>query len=91
MTQTVTATAFQRNVGRYTDQAMRETIVITSHSRERLALMPIDEYERLKALDDRVACHPADLPDYMIEALRADIEQDKTDGIIPTDMPVLKP
>ena len=47
----VTSTVFQQAVGSYSDAAMREPVIITSHDRDRLVLMSVEEYQRLKALD----------------------------------------
>jgi len=58
-----------RNFGRYKEMAQRAPVSITSHGRESLVLLSATEYARLKALDDRVALHPADLPDDMKAAL----------------------
>ncbi len=41
----------QRNVARVQEAAMREPIAISYHGRDRLVMMPIDEYERLKNRD----------------------------------------
>ncbi|TDL79751.1 type II toxin-antitoxin system prevent-host-death family antitoxin [Meridianimarinicoccus aquatilis] len=43
----VTATEFKNNVGAFSDAAMREPVIITSHQRDRLVLMSADEYRRL--------------------------------------------
>ncbi len=47
----VTSTEFQQAVGNYSDAAMREPVIITTHNRDRLVLMSVEEYARLKALD----------------------------------------
>ncbi|MEE4212582.1 MAG: type II toxin-antitoxin system ParD family antitoxin [Parvularcula sp.] len=39
---------------------------------------------------DRVACHPADLPQEMLDELDASIERDEAAGIQAWDMPVVK-
>lgn len=49
--QRVTSTDFQQAVGNYSDTAMSEPVVITSHGRDRLALINIKEYERFKAME----------------------------------------
>lgn len=59
---TITSTEFQQNVGAYSDAAMREPVVITSHNRERLVLLSVDDYRRLKALDDRQALLASEMP-----------------------------
>jgi prevent-host-death family protein len=43
----VTATEFKNNIGAYSDTAMQEPVIITSHQRDRLVLMSADEYRRL--------------------------------------------
>lgn len=62
----VTSTEFQQSVGVYSDAAMREPVIITSHNRDRLVLMGVEDYKRLKAfedektdqlMDERIAVH----------------------------------
>ena len=43
----VTATEFKNNVGAFSDAAMREPVIITSHDRDRLVLLSAEEYKRL--------------------------------------------
>lgn len=43
----VTATEFKNNIGAFSDAAMNEPVIITSHQRERLVLMSAEEYRRL--------------------------------------------
>ena len=50
----VTSTEFQQSVGACSDDAMREPVVITSHNRDRLVLLDINEYNRLKSLEDEM-------------------------------------
>jgi prevent-host-death family protein len=69
----ISSTEFQQNIGVYSDAAMRTPVVITKRDRDRLVLMSIEDYNRLKALDDRIACHPADLPDDIKEALDMEV------------------
>lgn len=71
---TVTASELQKNFGRYQAQAQREAIKVTSHGRESVVLLSAEDYERLKKLDDRVAMHPADLPDDLKQELDASLE-----------------
>jgi len=66
---TITSTEFQQNVGVYSDAAMREPVVITSHNRERLVLLAVDDYKRLKALDDRQALLASEMPDDLLREL----------------------
>lgn len=50
----VTSTEFQQNVGSYSDAALREPVIITSHNRDRLVLMGVEEYKRLKKIEGQV-------------------------------------
>lgn len=43
----VTATDFKNNIGAFSDAAMSEPVIITSHQRDRLVLLSADEYRRL--------------------------------------------
>lgn len=43
----VSATDFKNNIGTFSDTAMNEPVIITSHQRDRLVLMSADEYRRL--------------------------------------------
>ena len=61
MVQRVTATQFQQNVGVYSDVAMREPVIITSHQRDRLVLISAEDYREL------VAAHEDDLIKRQIE------------------------
>lgn len=66
----VSATEFKNNVGAFSDAAMREPVIITSHERDRLVLLSAEEYNRLannqskkvsaefeELLDKRIAYH----------------------------------
>ncbi|WP_298679187.1 type II toxin-antitoxin system prevent-host-death family antitoxin [uncultured Lentibacter sp.] len=57
----ITATAFQKNVGHYSDIAMREPVTITSHGRERLVLISVEDYQSLSsnAAQPNAASHHA--------------------------------
>lgn len=90
MTTTVTSTEFQRNVGTYTDTAMREPVIITSHKREKLVLISAEDYRRLRKLDSRRAIHPSEMPEDVKKALDESIARDEANGVIPTDYPVVK-
>ena len=50
----VTATDFKNNIGAFSDAAMNEPVIITSHQRDRLVLLSADEYRRLTALPEAV-------------------------------------
>lgn len=51
---TVPAGEFQRNFGRYQDEALKHPVVITRNNRERLVVLSIEEYHRLKQRDREV-------------------------------------
>jgi hypothetical protein len=44
----------------------------------------------IPAPHDRVACHPADLPADMLEALEQSIAEDEAEGIVAADLPIVK-
>ena len=71
----VTATEFQQNVGSYSDAALREPVVITSHNRERLVLVDIQEYKRLKALDSQAEDDTEALIKQSIDSHRSTLEK----------------
>jgi prevent-host-death family protein len=50
----VSAAEFQRNIGRYQDDALREPVVVTRNGRERTVLISTEEYQRLKRYDRQV-------------------------------------
>lgn len=86
---TVTASELQKNFGRYQAQAQREAVRVTSHGRESVVLLSAEDYERLSKLDNRVAMHPADLPDDLKHALDASLKD--MGHIQAAEMPELKP
>lgn len=43
----VSATEFKNNIGAFSDAAMNEPVIITSHQRDRLVLLSAEEYRRL--------------------------------------------
>lgn len=47
----VTATEFKNNIGVFSDAAMREPVIITSHNRDRLVLLSAEEYSRIAGHD----------------------------------------
>lgn len=51
----VTATDFKNNVGAFSDAAMREPVIITSHQRDRLVLLSAEEYRRLTGTSEGVS------------------------------------
>jgi PHD/YefM family antitoxin component YafN of YafNO toxin-antitoxin module len=50
----VSAVAFQRNFGRYQDEALKQPLSITRNGRERLVVLAAEEYQRLKRRDRAV-------------------------------------
>lgn len=85
MTLTISSTEFQRNVGLYTDKAMQEPLIITAHGRDRLALLSIEDYNRLKRLDDREAFTAEDLPDDLLQELSVKVEESRSSGVVETN------
>lgn len=63
---TVTATEYQQNVGLYSDIAMREPVIITKQKREKLVLLSVEDYNRLKALDTRQALYTHELSEDLL-------------------------
>jgi prevent-host-death family protein len=51
---TITSVEFQRNFGRYQDEALKEPVSITTNGRERIVVLSADEYHRLKRRDRKV-------------------------------------
>lgn len=45
---TVSAVEFQRNFGRYQDEALKQPVSITRNGRDRLVVLSSEEYQRLK-------------------------------------------
>ena len=45
---TVTASEFQQHFGRYQDEALTQPVAITRNGRERLVMMSVEEYRKLK-------------------------------------------
>ncbi len=65
----ISATEFQRNFGAAMDRATQDTLIITNHGRERIALVPFAEYRRLKRIEESLAGSD-DLPEEIHEAMR---------------------
>ncbi|MCX7110897.1 MAG: type II toxin-antitoxin system Phd/YefM family antitoxin [Proteobacteria bacterium] len=51
---TISSAEFQRNFGRYQDVAPTEPVAITRNGRERVVVLSVDEYHRLKQRDRQV-------------------------------------
>ena len=86
---TITSAELQKNFGKFRDVALREPVSITHHGRETLVVLAVDEYKRLKSFDDRISCHPADLPTEILQALDAELERMKM--IEADDLPEIHP
>lgn len=71
VTHSVSSAQFVRDFGEYKNIARREPVTITDHGRETHVMIAIEEFTRLKALDNRRAYHPAELPDDLAQALEA--------------------
>jgi len=65
--ETVSSGEFQRKIGHYQDRALVEPVTITNNGRERLVMMSIEEYRRLKRRDRQVLA----LDDFTAEDLEA--------------------
>lgn len=50
----VSSVEFQRHFGRYQDVALTEPVAITRNGRERIVILSVDEYQRLKRRDRQV-------------------------------------
>jgi prevent-host-death family protein len=66
---TVASTEFQTRAGLYLDKAAKSPVFITKHKRPSRVLLDIDEYNRLKARDTRVAIKSEDLSKDIVDAL----------------------
>jgi len=51
---TISSAEFQRNFGRYQDVALTEPVAITRNGWERIVVLSVDEYQRLKRRDRQV-------------------------------------
>ncbi len=66
--QRVTSREFQRNFGRFQNEALKAPLSITRNGRDRLVVLSVEEYERLKRRD-RQALAVQELSDTEIEAI----------------------
>ena len=66
--QRVTSREFQRNFGRCQDEALKAPLAITRNGRDRLVILSVDEYERLKRRDHQ-ALAVEELSNAEIEAI----------------------
>ena len=63
MERTITATEFKNHAGQYIDAAGKGPVVITKHDRPARVLLDIEEYRRLKRLDDRQVLRAEEISD----------------------------
>ena len=71
---TVSAAEFQRNFGRYQDEALKQPVSITRNGRDRLVVLAVEEYQRLKRRD-RVVRKVSEMSAAELEAI-ANTEMD---------------
>ena len=64
----VSSAEFQNEFGRFRTQAHKETVIITTHGCDDLALLSADEYKRLLSLDQQ-AFYVHELPDDIVAKL----------------------
>ena len=74
---TVTASELQKNFGKYQAQAQLHPIKVTSHGRDSVVLISVEDYERYQSLDDRVSLSMGDLPDDLAAELDSTLEEMK--------------
>ena len=75
MEEQVTSREFQTRAGRYLDAAGRHPVFITKHGRTERVVLDVEEYRRLKALDDERAGTETDsMIDAAIEKHRRTLE-----------------
>lgn len=67
---TISSAEFQRHFGRYQDVALTEPVAVTRNGRERLVVLSVDEYQRLKKRDRQVM-QLADFTEADLQAIRA--------------------
>jgi prevent-host-death family protein len=67
---TVTAAEFQRHFGRYQDEALTQPVAITRNGRERLVVISVEEYRRLRR-QSREVLRVEDLSDEEVAQIAA--------------------
>ena len=88
MPTTVTATELQRNFGKYEALARRGPVEVTNDGERSVVVLSVEDYDRLRALDDRRAYAIEDLPDRFVAAL--DAEAGRRKDIEPTSLPQIE-
>ncbi|MDG4560690.1 MAG: type II toxin-antitoxin system Phd/YefM family antitoxin [Candidatus Competibacter sp.] len=66
----VSSAEFIKNYGQLADKALTEPVTITRNGHDRLVLLSVDEYNRLKRRDRQVY-RAGDVPDDVLTALEA--------------------
>lgn len=64
----VSSADFMRRFGELADVAMKDPVTITKNKRDRLVMLSVEEYQRLKKRDRRVY-RAADIPADLLEAI----------------------
>jgi len=72
----ITSKELQREYGRVRTEAYKRAVIITNHGRDDMVLLSVDEYKRLRALD-QAALHPSELPLEVLDRMKTpDISAD---------------
>jgi prevent-host-death family protein len=66
----VSSVEFQKNFGRYQDAALTEPVMVTRNGRDRVVMISVEEYRRLKRRDRQVM-GLTDFTDADIAAIKA--------------------
>lgn len=66
----VPAAEVQKDFGQYREAALEEPVIVTANGKPSVAIISVEEYERLKSLDRRVL-RLDDMTDAEIEAMAA--------------------
>ncbi len=69
----VSSAEFLENYGTLTDKALSEPVTITRNGRDRLVVLSIEEYERLKRRDRRVYAIEEMSPEQVAALERAEV------------------
>jgi PHD/YefM family antitoxin component YafN of YafNO toxin-antitoxin module len=67
--QRFTSLDLQRNTARVQEAALREPVAVSYHGRDRLVIVSIDEFERLKRRD-KMVISMEEMPEEFIRALQ---------------------
>lgn len=76
----VSAMELQRNIGEVQDMALKEPLAITHHGRERLVLLSVEEYNRLKRRDRR-SYAVEELPEWLVEEISKAEMDERFEGL----------